>query len=332
MQVHLINGCKISLKGADNPDTMRGVSLDSVILDEYADMKPETWEQVLQPALTDRKGDAVFIGTPKGRNHFYDIYLYAVGGEDEDWAGWQFTSHDNETLDPEELKKRQKNMSSFAYRQEHLASFEASGSEQFKEEWIKFSEKNPLEDGDYYIAVDLAGFEEVNKASKGKSRLDNTAIAVVYVGQGGWYVEDIICGRWELNETARRIFQAVERYRPVKVGIEKGIARQAVMSPLTDLMRRRGTFFNVVELTHGNRKKADRIMWSLQGKFENGWIYLNKGPWNIQFMDELFQFPDPLTRDDMIDALSYIDQLYEESFFVNHEIDEYEVFDVVSGY
>ena len=109
-------------------------------------------------------------------------------------------------------------MSSYAFRQEFMASFEARGSEMFKEDWVKFSEDEP-EVGDYYIAVDLAGFEEVNKKKTKNSKLDDTAIAVVKVSEHGWFVDNIIHGRWSLDETAAKIFQAVRDYRPVSVGI-----------------------------------------------------------------------------------------------------------------
>ena len=81
------------------------------------------------------------------------------------------------------------------------------------------------------------------------------------------------------------------------------------MSPLSDLMRKYNTFFRCEDLTHGNKKKTDRIMWALQGRFENGVISLNKGEWNMKFLDELFQFPNDLVHDDTVDALSYINQL-----------------------
>ena len=116
------------------------------------------------------------------------------------------------------------------------------------------------------------------------------------------------------------------------MGIEKGIARQAVMSPLSDLMAKYSRFFRVEELTHGNKKKTDRIMWALQGRFENGLITLNKGEWNYQFMDELFQFPDVLTHDDMVDSLAYIDQLANVAYSYAFEVDNFEVFDTVAGY
>jgi predicted phage terminase large subunit-like protein len=330
LQLKLVNGATISLKGADRPETMRGVSLKFLVMDEYADMKPDVWEQILRPALADQKGQAMFIGTPMGRNHFYELYKYAELGNDPTYKGWHFTSYDNPILDSEEIDMAKKSMSSYAFRQEFMASFEARGSEMFKEGWVQFGEEP--DDGHYYIAVDLAGFEEVNKKRTKNSRLDETAIAVVKVGTNGWYVDNIIHGRWSLDETATKIFQAVRDYRPISVGIERGIAKQAVMSPLMDLQKRYGTFFRVEELTHGNKKKTDRVMWALQGRFENGYIALNKGEWNNRFLDQLFQFPDPLTHDDLVDALAYVDQLAQVAYHYDYEIDNHEILDVVAGY
>ena len=331
LQIKLVNGSTISLKGADRPETMRGVSLKFLVMDEYADMKPEVWEQILRPALADQKGHAMFVGTPMGRNHFYDLFKYAELSDDSTYSSYHFTSYDNPLLDPEEIDVAKKSMSSYAFRQEFMASFEAKGSEMFKEDWVQIGESPEV--GDYYIAVDLAGFEDVGKRRSKNSRLDDTAIAVVLVSEEGWFVENIIHGRWDLNETANKIFQAVRDYKPISVGIEKGIAKQAVMSPLIDLQKRYGQFFRVEELTHGNKKKTDRIMWALQGRFENGYITLKKAEWNISFLDQLFQFPDALTHDDLIDALAYIDQLANVPYGIGDiEFDEPEILDVIAGY
>lgn len=331
LQLKLVNGATISLKGADRPETMRGVSLKYLVMDEYADMKPEVWDTILRPALSDQRGGALFIGTPMGRNHFYDLYNETQLGTKSNHEAWHYTSYDNLYLAKEEIEEAKSTLPSWAFRQEYLASFEARGSEMFKEEWIKFS-KEPT-DGEYMVAVDLAGFEELGKRNSTRN-LDNTAIAIVKVNQDGWWVKDIIAGRWDLNETAMQIFEAVREYKPTRIGIEKGIAKQAVMSPLNDLMKRTGRFFRVDELTHGNQRKNDRIMWALQGRFENGWITLNKGDWNIKFMDELFQFPDKLTHDDTVDALAYIDQLAENISYHIHEYEEeeWEPQDSVAGY
>ena len=332
MQIKLINGATISLKGADRPDTMRGVSLKFLVMDEYADMKPQVWEEVLRPALADQKGGCLFIGTPKGRNHFYELYKYAELEGDETYKAWHFTSYDNPLLDPEEINTAKKSMSSYAYRQEFMASFEALGSEIFKEDWVEFSEEEP-EDGDYYIAVDLAGFADVAKSSGSKkSRLDTTAIAVVKANTDGWWVAEIVYGRWDIKKTAKKIFDAVAKYRPVSVGIEKGALKNAVLPYLTDIMKANQRYFRVDELTHGNQKKIDRIVWGLQGRFENGQVTLNKGEWNTEFCDQLFQFPNPLVHDDLIDALAYIDQLAKVSYYVDFEEDDFEVLDPITGY
>jgi predicted phage terminase large subunit-like protein len=331
LQIKLVNGITIALKGADRPETMRGVSLYYLVMDEYADMKPEVWEQILRPALADLKGDALFIGTPMGRNHFYDLHQYASLSKDKDWQGYHFTSYDNPLLDAGEINAAKNSMSAFSFRQEFMASFEAQGSELFKEEHVVFSEEEP-DEGQYYIAVDLAGFADVEKATTKTSRLDQTAISVVKANTDGWWVANIIHGRWGVEKTARKIFEAVRDYQPVAVGIEKGALKNAVYPYLNDLMKKNQRFFRVEELTHGNKKKTDRIVWALQGRFEHGNITLNKGEWNTEFLDELFQFPNKLVHDDLIDSLAYIDQLAQVAYAMDYEEEEYEFTDYYSGY
>lgn len=333
LEIKLVNGITISLKGGDRPETMRGVSLNFVVIDEYADVKPDVWELILRPALSDLKGRALFIGTPMGRNHFYELHRDAGMGLLEGYAAFHFTSYDNPFLDNDEIDAAKKTMSSFAFRQEYEASFEAAGSDIFKEEWVKYTDEDSDDvSGDYYIAIDLAGFQEVGK-KKASKRLDNSVLSVVKVNEHGWVVEDMIIGRWTLDETARKIFDAVKKYRPVSVGIERGISKQAVMSPLMDLMKRYNTYFRVEDMTHGNQKKQDRIVWALQGRFENGQISLKRGEWNYQFLDELFQFPNHLVHDDTIDSLAYIDQLAQVAYFGNFSEEDYEdTIDPYAGY
>lgn len=333
MEITLINGAVIGLRGSDRPETLRGVSLKFLVLDEYADMKPHVFEQILRPALADQKGNALFIGSPMGRNHFYDLYKYAELGEDDTYQAWHFTSYDNPMLDAKEIDTAKKSMSSYAFRQEFLASFEAQGSEIFKEDWIKFSDEEPA-NGDFFISVDLAGFADVAKATTSKTKkLDQTAICVVKVSEDGWYVKDILFGRWDVKETARKIFQTVVKYKPITVAIEKGALKNAVSPYLMDLMKAKQRFFRIDEVTHGNQRKTDRIIWALQGRFENGAITLNRGEWNNEFMDQLFQFPSPLTHDDLIDGLAYIDQIAKPAYFFDVEDDnDFEFIDPIAGY
>ena len=149
----LINGRKIQLKGSDRPDTLRGVGLSHVGIDEYADMKPEVWEEILRPTLADVKGSGLFTGTPKGKNHFHELIVQAE--KDDQWDTFSFTSFDNPYLDKDEIEAARKNMSHEAFRQEFEASFVSGGGIVFTEDMFELGEEPS--DGHWYIAVDLSG-------------------------------------------------------------------------------------------------------------------------------------------------------------------------------
>jgi predicted phage terminase large subunit-like protein len=106
------------------------------------------------------------------------------------------------------------------------------------------------------------------------------------------------------------------------------------MPYLMDQSRRIGVYPNIVELTHGNKKKTDRIMWALQGRFQHGRITLKKAPWNRALINQLLDFPNPLVHDDLIDALAYIDQISETSYISEgiYEQEEGFTLDDDSGY
>lgn len=118
----LINGSTISLKGAEKPDNLRGRALDFVVLDEFADMRPEAWYEVIRPSLSDRQGGALFIGTPKGRNHFYDLYAKGLDG-DADWESWQYTTLDGGNVPEEEIKAAMSDLDERTFKQEYMAEF-----------------------------------------------------------------------------------------------------------------------------------------------------------------------------------------------------------------
>ena len=122
--VELINGAKIRLFGADNPDNLRGLGLCGVVLDEYADMKPSTWGSVIRPLLADRKGWAVFIGTPKGHNSFWDVYTNAT--KEPNWYAKTLRASQTGLLDDEELEDAKAMMSEDQYLQEFECDFESA--------------------------------------------------------------------------------------------------------------------------------------------------------------------------------------------------------------
>lgn len=124
LRVDLPNGARIRLYGADNPDRLRGLYLDGVILDEFADMRPSVWGEVIRPMLADRQGWATFIGTPKGHNDFYDRWQDAQ--KDPAWFAVMLRASETGLLPADELADARKSMSEDQYAQEFECSFEAA--------------------------------------------------------------------------------------------------------------------------------------------------------------------------------------------------------------
>jgi len=347
--IRLVNGREIHLKGADRPDTLRGVGLSYVVMDEYAFMKPEVWEYIIRPTLADCRGEALFIGTPEGKNHFFDLYeevrkhkkLAEKEDKEPEWSCFTFSSAENPTIPIKDEIERSVEQGTPAevIRQEYFASFQASGGKIFKEDSIKYLPEEPGE-GMYYIAVDPAGYEEVSKKGAREDRLDEMAIAIVKVGNFGWYVAEIRTGRWNVREASVQILKAAKDYQALTVGIERGALKNAVMPYLSDQMRRLGVFPHVIDVTHGGKKKTERIAWALQGRMEHGRLFLPEDTmdcedprWTKKFINQALDFPNPLTHDDMLDALAYIDQVATTSYIDDDDFqDEWLPMDDVAGY
>lgn len=122
--VELLGGSRIRIHGADNPDRLRGAYLDGVVLDEYADMRPSVWGEVIRPMLADRQGWATFIGTPKGRNEFFDIWARAQ--LEGDWFALMLKASETGILPQSELDAARQDMTPEQYEQEFECSFEAA--------------------------------------------------------------------------------------------------------------------------------------------------------------------------------------------------------------
>ena len=127
LTIKLINGSVISLKGAEKPNNLRGRALDFVVLDEFADMRPEAWYEVLRPSLSDRHTEqsptrALFIGTPKGRNHFYELWAAGIKGQDE-WQSFQYTTLQGGNVPQEEVEQARIDLDERTFNQEYCAEF-----------------------------------------------------------------------------------------------------------------------------------------------------------------------------------------------------------------
>ncbi len=124
LRVDFPNGGRVRLYGADNYDRMRGIYLDGVVLDEFADFHPAAWPEVIRGRLSDRRGWATFIGTPKGRNAFFDIWDNAL--RSDDWFTLCLRASETGILSQEELDDARKMMTPEAYSQEYECSFDAA--------------------------------------------------------------------------------------------------------------------------------------------------------------------------------------------------------------
>lgn len=122
--VELVGGSRIRIHGADNPDRLRGAYLDGIVMDEYADMRPSVWGEVIRPMLADRRGWATFIGTPKGRNEFYSLYERAQS--DPEWYSLVLRASETGVLPASELQAARGDMTPEQYEQEFECSFEAA--------------------------------------------------------------------------------------------------------------------------------------------------------------------------------------------------------------
>lgn len=341
--MELISGRRIYIKGADNPDSLRGIGLSFVVLDEYADMKAGVWDEIISDALADVEGDALFIGTPKGKNHFYKMFMGAleqlkhdpVTGNTVDWSDWEafhFKSTDNPFLSEREKKRMLGgNRSMETIRQEVNADFLSGGGKVLKPDWFEIV-ANPPPDrlGHVYITVDLAGFKK--QTGSKILRSDESVICVVMSVEDRWYVLEMLHGHWDVRETALNIVTTSRKYQGARLGIEQGMAKEAVSGYLEEYMRAFDRYVTVEPLRHGNTHKADRIVWAIQGRAERGKIKLVKGPWNDYLIGQIADFPDPLAHDDGIDALAYVDQLAKAIYADESEIEEWTPLDIEAGY
>lgn len=124
LRIELVNGAWITLYGADNPDALRGIYLDGVVLDEFGDCRPSLWGTVILPTLVDRGGWAIFIGTPKGKNHFYDIYKRSQ--TEEGWFNLTLRASESGLIGEAELTEMKAQMEEEEYEQEMECSFDAA--------------------------------------------------------------------------------------------------------------------------------------------------------------------------------------------------------------
>lgn len=206
------NGATIRVYGADNPDAMRGVRLDGVVVDEVAQIKPEVWDEVLQPALADRLGWAMFIGTPKGINLFSQLYFRAR--TEPDWHAALYTVYDTDALDPAEVERQKRSMSEESFRREYLCDFSAAGEDQLISlADVQAAAGRHLQRHEYDFAARVIG---VDPARFGDDR------SVIFRRQGLYAHPPRVYHGIDNMTLADRVAQEIDTFRPHAVFIDAG--------------------------------------------------------------------------------------------------------------
>jgi hypothetical protein len=208
----LTNGAMIRVYGADNPDAMRGVRLDGVVIDEVADVKPETWREVLQPALADRLGWAMFIGTPHGINLFSELFFR--GRDLVDWHAALYTVYDTEALNPEEVERYRQSVDENTFKREMLCDFSASGEDQLMSLTdVNEACRRHLRQDEYAHAARILG---VDPARFGDDR------SVIFPRQGLYAMKPQVYRGIDNMALADKVAQQIELFRPDAVFVDAG--------------------------------------------------------------------------------------------------------------
>ena len=158
MYVEFINGSQLWFKSADNPDALRGRGLDFLVVDEAATVKREAWENVLRPSLSDTQGKAVFIGTPKGHNWFFDLWTRGNDPAYTEYKSWTYPSTANPWLSQADIAEAKTTLPDLVFRQEYLAEFLDDYGAVFRgvNECVKYDLQEPQAHKQYVAGCDLA--------------------------------------------------------------------------------------------------------------------------------------------------------------------------------
>ena len=230
------NGAVIRLFGADNPDAMRGVRLDGVVIDEVAQIKPEVWQDILQPALSDRRGWALFIGTPSGVNLFSELFYKAESLPD--WYQARYTVYDTDSILPEEVERLRRDMAETSFAREYLCDFSAAGDDQLISlSDVELAARRVYTDKDVQHAPVILG---VDPARFGDDR------SVIFRRKGLQAFTPQIYRGLDNMELAGRVAAQIQQHDPDAVFIDAG-AGAGVIDRLRQLE------YDVVEVPFGGK-------------------------------------------------------------------------------
>lgn len=218
----LPNGGEIQVRSADNPDSLRGEGLDFVVMDECAFIHEDAWQEALRPALADRKGRALFISTPKGRNWFWRLWQRCIDDHDHEWRGWQLPTAANPYIDPTEIEAARLGLPERIFAQEFLAQFLDDAGGVFRR--VMDASTAAAQDGM------IGGHEYTFGVDWGRSN-DFTAIAVLDVTTAELVALDRF-NQIDYSLQLTRLTALYERFRPRAIVAEANSMGQPLIEQL----------------------------------------------------------------------------------------------------
>ena len=260
LSIDFPNKARVRLYGSDNGEAMRGLYFDGVVMDEVADMRMETWPEIIRPALADRKGWCLFIGTPKGLNQFHDLYQHAL--TNDTWYAGMFRVDETDVLDKDEVALAKETMTENQYRQEFLCDFSASID-------------NALITIDK--VTDAAAIKRKESDVVGSPRVLGVDVArfgadrsVIQKRQGLAAYEPIIFNDIDNMTLAGMVGQTINEWKPDAVFIDAGRGEGVI-----DRLRQLGFFVN--EVNFGGRPTNPRYNNKRSEMWDSVRIWLDDG-------------------------------------------------------
>jgi len=255
------NGAIIRLFGGDNPDAMRGLRLDGIVMDEVAQLKNELWTDIVQPALSDRLGWSIFIGTPSGINLFSELYYKAI--DEDGWTASRYTVFDTDSLHPDEVTRLKRDMSETSFAREYLCDFSAQGDDQLialadtEDAAKRVYQSDHVKLSPVVLGIDPARF--------GDDR------SVVFRRQGRQAFKPVVYRGIDNMELAARVANLIEEHDPDAVFCDAG-AGSGVIDRLRQLD------YDVIEIPFGGKamkpeqyiNRRSEMWWLMKQWIEEG--------------------------------------------------------------
>jgi hypothetical protein len=266
LSIRFPNGASITLFGGDNAESLRGSYFDGIVIDEVADLKADVWGSVIRPALSDRKGWAFFIGTPRGLNLFHGLYQWAAHGfpiddklvRDPDWVAFMYRADETGLIDEKELASSKATQSAAQYRQEWLCDFAAASDDVLisidlvTEACQRVALDGYVTGSPKILGVDVARFDDDR--------------SVIIRRQGLIAFEPIVLSGVNNMDLAARVAAEINAWQPDAVFIDAGRGEGVI-----DRLRQLG--FSVIEVNFGGKPTNDAYankraeMWDAMAKW-----------------------------------------------------------------